>query len=137
MFRGLVLYVLIRAWGNTRQGIIGSVLLAALLFAFLHITQVFTHKVSPSLVFLLTLETFIVSMWWGALVLYGGSVWPAVLLHFAVNAAVAVQGLEVHPAVEPGASSYTLLFWFSIPLGLLGAWLLVRAIPHFNVPGMP
>ncbi len=48
LFRGVMLYVLLRAWGHTRYGMIGSVVLTAVLFALLHITQVFTHGVAWS-----------------------------------------------------------------------------------------
>ena len=128
LFRGLVLYALTRVWGNTRVGLIGSVLLTSLLFAVLHITQVFSHGVSPASALLLTLETLIISIWWGALVLLGGSIWPAVMLHFVVNAVVAVQGLTV-PMVEPNILAYKRLLWFSIVLGVLGIGLLVQAVP--------
>lgn len=124
LFRGLVLYVLVRAWGNTAQGIIGSVVLASLLFAVLHITQVFTHGVSPSSALLLTCETCIISIWWGALVLLGGSIWPTVMLHFVVNAVVAVQGLT-DSMVEPTILAYRRILWFSMPLGVLGIGLLM------------
>jgi membrane protease YdiL (CAAX protease family) len=49
LFRGLVLYALIRVWENLTQGILGSVLLAAALFA------------------------FVVSTWWGALAVMGAA----------------------------------------------------------------
>lgn len=124
IFRGLVLYSLSRVWGNTRVGLVGSVLFAALLFAILHLTQVFTNEISPSSALLLTLETFIISAWWGALVLVGGSIWPAVLLHFVVNAVVAVQGIQTL-LVEPGILAYQRIFWLSLPLGLLGLGLLL------------
>lgn len=136
MFRGVVLYGLVRVWGHTRQGIIGSVFLASLLFAVLHVTQVFTHRVSLSLVLFLALETWIVSVWWAALVLSGGSIWPAVMLHFVVNAAVAVQGLTT-PVVEPVFLAYRRLMWFSIPLGLLGIGLLVQTESRPIVPQAP
>jgi len=129
LFRGLALYALIRVWGNTTQGIIRSVAFTSLLFAALHITQVIMPGASlPSLLFL-TLETCIVSIWWGALVVSGRSIWPAVMLHFAVNAAVAVQGLTV-PMVEPAILAYRRILWFSIPLGVLGIVMLVREDPH-------
>jgi len=128
LFRGLVLYALVRVWGNTRYGLIGSVLLTSLLFAVLHITHVFSHGVSPAAALLLTLETFIISVWWGALVLYGGSIWPAVMLHFMVSAFVVVQGLAV-PMVEPNILAYKRILWFSILLGVLGIGLLVQAAP--------
>ena len=129
LFRGLVLYVLIRAWGNSPQGILGSVLLAAGLFAIVHLTQVFTNGISPTSALLLVLQGFVISIWWGALVVMGGSIWPAVLLHFVVNAVVAVQGLRT-PMVEPGILAYRQLLWFSLPLGALAIGLLVKtALP--------
>ena len=67
LFRGLVLYALIRVWGNTTQGILGSVLLASALFALVHITQVFTNGAPLSSALLLVLQAFVISTWWGAL----------------------------------------------------------------------
>jgi membrane protease YdiL (CAAX protease family) len=125
LFRGLVLYTLIRAWGNSTQGILGSVLLAAALFALVHISQVFTYGISPTSALLLVLQGFVISTWWGALVVLGGSIWPAVILHFVVNAVVAVQGFNM-PMVEPVILAYRQLLWFSLPLGALATGLLVK-----------
>jgi membrane protease YdiL (CAAX protease family) len=125
LFRGLVLYALIRVWGNTTYGVLGSVLLSAALFAFVHISQVFTHGTSLSSAGLLVLQVFVISIWWGALVVMGGSIWPAVILHFVVNAVVAVQGLTT-PVVEPGILAYRQLLWFSLPLGVLVIGLLAK-----------
>jgi len=136
LFRGAVLYTLARAWGNTRLGMVGGVALTALLFAVLHMTQVFTHGVSRSAALLLTLETGIVATWWGALVLLGGSIWPAVMLHVVVSAVVAVQGLAA-PMVGPDVLAYRRILWFSIPLGVLGIALLMQAASHPVVPEMP
>jgi len=136
LFRGLVLYGLARVWGNTKLGMIGSVVLTSLLFAALHIMQVFTHGVALPSALLLTLETGIISIWWGALVLLGGSIWPAVMLHVVVNAMVAVQGLTVS-MVEPEILAYTRLLWFSTLLGMLGIVLLVRAARHPIMPELP
>jgi len=126
LFRGLVLCALSRVWGNTRPGVIGSVVLASLLFAVLHITQVFAYGSSPSSALILTLETFVISFWWGALVWFGGSIWPAVMLHVMGNAVVAVQGFAA-AMIEPGVLAYERLLWFSIPLGVLGIGLLALA----------
>ena len=136
LFRGLVLYALIRVWGNTTQGIFGSVLLASALFALLHLTQVFTYGVSLSSALLLVLQGFVISIWWGALVVMGGSIWPAVMLHFVVNTVVAVQGLTT-PMVEPGILAYRQLLWFSLPLGLLALSLLAKTALHPVVPEAP
>jgi membrane protease YdiL (CAAX protease family) len=129
LFRGLVLCALYSAWGSTRQGMIGSVVVTSLLFAALHLTQVFTSGVSLPSALVLTLEACVVAVWWGALVVVGGSIWPALMLHFTGNTIVAVQGLAV-PMVEPAALAYIRLLGFSLPLGALGTLMLVRAGPH-------
>jgi uncharacterized protein len=125
LFRGLVLYALIRVWGNSTWGILGSVLLTSALFALVHITQVFTNGVSLSSTMNLVLQAFVIATWWGALVVMGGSIWPAVMLHFVVNAVVVVQGLTT-PMVEPGILAYRNLLWFSLSLGLLAIGLLAK-----------
>ena len=136
LFRGLVLYALIRVWGNTTWGILGSVLLAAALFALVHITQVFTHGTSLSSALLLVFQVFVISTWWGALVVMGGSISPAVILHFVINAVVAVQGLTT-PMVEPGILAYRQLLWFSLPLGVLAIGLLAKTALHPVVIEVP
>jgi len=133
LFRGLLLYALIRVWGNTPRGILGSVLLASALFALVHLTQVFTYGVSLTSALLLILQTFILSFWWAALVVMGRSIWPAVILHFVVNAVVAVQGLTA-PMVEPGILAYRDLLLFSLPLGVLAIGLLAKTALHRVVP---
>lgn len=134
LFRGLVLFTLIRVWGKTTRGIIGSVILASLLFAVLHLTQVFSHGTSLAPALLLTLETCIISIWWGALVVVGESIWPAVTLHCAVNAAVAVKGLTL-PMIQPEILAQGRFLGFSIPLGILGIGLLIRHGRYRIQPG--
>ena len=123
LFRGVVLYVLFRAWGHTRVGTVGSVALTAVLFALPHLTGVFMGVSGPAAL-LLVAETSLVAVWWGALVLRGGSLWPAVLLHYVVNVVVAIQGLTI-PMVTPDTLAYQRLLWFSVPLGMVGIGLLV------------
>ena len=101
----------------------------SLLFAAMHLTQVFTDGVSLSLVLLLVLETWGISIWWAALVLSGGSIWPAVIGHFIVNAAVAMQ-VYMAPAVEPEFLTYGRLLLFSLLLGLPAIGLLARLTSH-------
>jgi membrane protease YdiL (CAAX protease family) len=127
LFRGIVLYGLVRAWGETKRGLVGSVGLSALLFAGLHLTQVFSSGVSLSSALLLALQVWVISVWWGALVLWGGSLWPAVALHFAGNALLAVQGL-VTPMLAPEVLVYRNLLAFSLVPGILGLGLLACSV---------
>lgn len=125
LFRGLALYALARVWGDAAPGRIAAVAVAALLFAVMHMMQVF-QGVPLSAARWLILETCVISLWWGALALWGGSIWPAVLLHAVVNALAALQGLK-SPMIKPEILAYQRLLWFSLPLGLLGLALLARA----------
>ncbi len=127
LFRGLVLCALSRVWGNTKWGTTGSILLTSLLFAVLHIMQVATGGISFQVALLLILEAFVISFWWGVVVLFGGSIWPAVVLHFVGNAVVAVQGLTV-AMITPHILAYERILWFSIPLGLFGIGLLIQIL---------
>lgn len=128
LFRGVMLYALARVWGNTPLGLLASLGLMSLLFAVLHLMQVFTQGLPPQAAVYLVLQTILISAWWGMLVLMGGSIWPAVLLHFAVNALVAVQGLST-PMVKPEALAYERLFLLTIPLGLLPLWMILQVKP--------
>lgn len=133
LFRGLILYSLFRVWGDTKKGMIGSVGLTSLLFAVPHLMQVLISGVSLSSGLILILEGIIVSIWWGSLVLWGGSIWPAILTHFIGIAIIGVQGLVI-PMVEPEILAYTRLLIFSLPLGILGIALLAKITPQALVP---
>ncbi len=132
LFRGLVLYTLVRAWGHTRRGKFGALLLSSLLFALLHLLQVFTSGLSIDAALVMVVETLMIAVWWGALVLWGGSLWPAILSHLLINALPAIQGLSM-PLLEPTSLAYTRLLLFSFPLALLGLWLALRVHPDLGV----
>ena len=127
LFRGLVLYTLLRAWGHTRRGSLGALLVASLLFALLHLSDVLTFQLSAPAALLLALQTFLIALWWGALVLLSGSVWPAVLQHMLVNALAAIQGLSMS-LVAPDTLAYARNLSFSLPLALIGLWLAARYV---------
>jgi uncharacterized protein len=129
MFRGVVLYSLARVWGKTKWGMIGSVLLTSLIFAGLHMTNIFAQGISLTSALLLTLEGCFIAIWWGALVLLSKCIWPAVMLHLVGNAVLPVQGLTM-PMEEPDIVAITRLLCFSIPLGVLGIMLLMKVTLH-------
>jgi membrane protease YdiL (CAAX protease family) len=125
-FRGLVLHSFVRAWARNGTGVVAGVLLTAVLFAAPDAIQVLTNDLSRSAALLLVLQTLVVAVCWGALVVVGRSIWPAVMLHFASNAVVAVQGL-VTSVAGPGLLAYQRNLWLSIPLVVVGIGLLARA----------
>ncbi len=124
MYRGLMLYVLVRARERSSAGLVGSALLVSAVFAFLHLPQVLAGGASPAAALYLFAETLAISLWWSALVLWGGSIWPAALLHFVGNSVVAAYGAATPIVSDSGA--YARLLCFNLPLGLLGLGLLLR-----------
>lgn len=125
LFRGAILYILIRSWGNTQKGIFGSVILMSAIFALFHIIWFISSGISLATVLLLA-EATIISIWWAAMVLKGGSIWPAFIAHFVVNTAVALQGVS-GTIIQPDLQVYIKLLLFSLPLGIIGYWITMKS----------
>lgn len=132
LFRGAVLFILVRIWGNTKKGLIQSVLLMSLIFAFMHATTTFSSGLSSTSLLLLITETFVISIWWGALVFNGRSIWPAFMAHYAVNTIVGLQASSVS-FIESKTEMYTRILLFSIPFGISGIWLLFKTFKSQSV----
>jgi hypothetical protein len=64
----------------------------------------------------------IISIWWAAMVLKGGSIWLAFLAHFVVNTVIALYGVS-GSIIQPDLEVYLKLLLFSLPLGIIGFWL--------------
>ena len=128
LFRGTILYILVRSWGNTQKRKYGSVILMSTIFALFHLVWFISSAISLATVFLLA-EGIIISIWWAAMVLKGGSIWPAFLAHFVVNTVVALQGIS-GTIIQPDLLVYIKLLLFSIPLGIIGFWLTSRSSDH-------
>jgi membrane protease YdiL (CAAX protease family) len=124
LFRGIILYALARVWGHTRRGLIAAVIVQAALFGLIHILQALGGSPTSS-VLLVIVNGFLSGIWWGALVVGWGSVWPVVILHAASNAAVAIHGLT-NPFIEPATTGYLRVTLFELPLVVLGIWILMQ-----------
>ena len=128
LFRGTILYILVRSWGNTQKRKYGSVILMSTIFALFHLVWFISSAISLATAFLLA-EGIIISIWWAAMVLKGGSIWPAFLAHFVVNTVVALQGIS-GTIMQPDLQVYIKLLLFSLPLGIIGFWLISRSSDH-------
>jgi membrane protease YdiL (CAAX protease family) len=124
LFRGAILYILIQSLGSSQKGIFGSVIIMSAIFALFHIIWFIPSGISLITALLLA-ETTIISIWWAALVLKGGSIWPAFFAHFIINTIVGVQGIS-NQLVQPELNVYLLLLLFSMPLGIMGCWLMAK-----------
>jgi membrane protease YdiL (CAAX protease family) len=127
LFRGFLLYALVRVWGDTRRGILAAVTSPALLFALPHIMQVFAgNPLDDTLMTML--NCFVSGLWYGALVLLGGSIWPAVLIHAATNASFQIGAASL-TGFDPSATGYALATLAELPVVIAALWLLMQKVP--------
>jgi membrane protease YdiL (CAAX protease family) len=128
-FRGLILYALLCSWGDKRFGVLKSVIISSLLFGLGHLATVMTGNTLPGAIFQAS-STTISGILYAALVLYGRSIWPAVIGHFLVDS-IGYGNLTYIPDVTLANLS---IFWIQIPLLILGANLLSRIPKRSRIP---
>ncbi|MGD8625202.1 MAG: CPBP family intramembrane metalloprotease [Anaerolineae bacterium] len=124
VFRGVLLYALVRVWGTSRRGLFAAILTPALLFGVLHLLQLTTDQ-SPAATLAVIVNGVVGGFWLGALVRRWGSLWPGVILH-ALSNMVAQVGVLALPNVMSPANATLLATLLESPLLLLGAWWLLR-----------
>lgn len=125
-FRGIVMVAMLKRWGDTKRGIVKSVLLSALIFGAPHLINVTTGKpLLPTI--LQCLGACLGGIIYGAFVLYGKSIWPAVFLHALVNAAVNVKVIG-DPTYAETPSMGILYVLLSLPVVIYGL-VLLRKVP--------
>ncbi|MBN2389695.1 MAG: CPBP family intramembrane metalloprotease [Anaerolineae bacterium] len=128
LFRGIVLYALVRVWGHSKRGLIAAVVVQAMLFGAIHLLQS-AMGVPLEVVLLVIVNGILSGLWWGVLVLRWSSLWPVIVLHGLSNLAVQVKGLT-GASIEPAAMAYIRGTLLELPLVLFGMWLLLRMPLH-------
>jgi membrane protease YdiL (CAAX protease family) len=127
LFRGFLLYALVRLWGGSRRGLLAAGAVPALIFGLLHAAQVLAgNPLDDTLMTML--NCFVSGLWWGALVLLGGSIWPAVLIHAVSNASFQITALSLG-GMDPTVVDYAAATLAELPLAIAGLWLLLRKVP--------
>jgi carboxyl-terminal processing protease len=127
LFRGFLLYALVRVWGKKRRGILGAVAVPALIFGLTHIMQLLVGNPLDD-VLMTILNAFVGGLWYGELVLLGGSLWPAALIHAATNASAQIGAASL-TGFDPSVTDYALATAAELPLAIVGLWLLLRKLP--------
>lgn len=122
VYRGAILHTLIRGWGNGRQAIMKAVLISSLLFSIIHLLNLLNGEPLT-----LTLSQFVYATLLGitfaAIVLTTQSIWPAIVFHWLIDAAVYLN-LIGKPDPEPTIRLAVLLIIIIVPLGVYGLYLL-------------
>ncbi|WP_420642935.1 CPBP family intramembrane glutamic endopeptidase [Candidatus Leptofilum sp.] len=129
LLRGLVLYALVSRWGHKRRGVVTAVLVSALLFGALHFFNLATGE--WNITALQVLEAFVSAILYGGLVLVGGSVWPAVVLHSGINLLANIAALN-NPRFAMTASIYWTFILLELPTVIYGGYLLAKVSLNFS-----
>jgi membrane protease YdiL (CAAX protease family) len=87
--RALVLTAMLLAWGNTKKGIVKSVILSSLLFGLIHLFNIIVRP--PSVVLLQAAIVSLPGIFYAAIVLKTRSLWPPIIFHWISNAAVNIK----------------------------------------------
>ena len=86
LYRGFALFILLKAWGSTRRGLVLACIVQALLFGPFHLLNLLSGEslgaVLPNAVF-----ATIVGVAFGAAYAYSGSLWTCVVLHALIDMA--------------------------------------------------
>jgi membrane protease YdiL (CAAX protease family) len=124
LFRGVILYTLVCVWGATRKGVLKAVVVSTLFFGGIHAINSITGDAREVLgqIAIALFE----GVWWAAIVLRWGSIWPVVFIHGITNWVLQTKALsfaDYHGTV----SSYVLAVLLGLPLVTLGIWWIFRA----------
>jgi membrane protease YdiL (CAAX protease family) len=121
MYRGLLLTAMVKAWGGTRIGLFAAAILSGFFWGSLHFINLVVRPFP--LVALQVMEMMMVGFFYAALVLSGRSIWPAVVVHWATNAAVNLQAAQI-PNFSETNTAWVTSFLVTLPLIAMGVYLL-------------
>lgn len=128
-FRGIVLLAVLRAWGSSRWGVTKAVLYSSLLFGGIHVIHILLGRPIPQAI-LVAVSASLSGILYGALVLYGNSIWTVVVLHGVSNTIVAMRVLET-PSFAETVPGLGLMILLQLPLLFLAAYLI------YTIPAQP
>jgi membrane protease YdiL (CAAX protease family) len=119
--RGLLLPAMRKAWGDTPKGLILSALISGFFWASLHF---FNLLIRPfPVVFLQVISMTLVGFYYAIFTISGRSIWPAVVLHWAVNSALNLA-LNSNPNFQETITHHLGYAAVSLLPVLVGLWVL-------------
>lgn len=123
-FRGIILYAFIRLWADSKEGILKSVLLSALIFGGSHLVHVLLGRPIPQAT-LIALNASLAGIYYAAIVLRWNTIWPAVAIHSSLNAIASIVAFNT-PGFNESIWTLLLAVVFQIPVVILGGYLISR-----------
>lgn len=134
VFRGIILYSLLRLYGSSQGGIFKCVLVSSILFGLVHFTRGDMIEVMCRI-----FVVFLAGFFYGALMVRGRSLWIPVACHSLSNIAISILS-----AISFSHKLIPLIpypeFWLilaQVPATLCGFYLILRTPPMKVVPEAP
>lgn len=139
IFRGIILYGLLRRFGSSQEGIFKSVLISSVMFGLLHFDPAHIESGEIAGAICIIIRTSLSGFFFGALLVRGGSLWIPVVCHclgnilYTIISAVSFYDdpLPLIPYPE---------FWLilsQVPAALCGFYLILKTPPMKVVPEAP
>lgn len=125
VFRGLIFYALVRAWGNARSAVLRAAVVSSVLFSLPHLTNIFFgHQLLRVLAQIAW--AFILGMAFALFAYAGASIWPVAFLHGALDAVVATNRIGKQIVLAPAKAIVMIIA--SVPV-LVYAIVMMRKRP--------
>ncbi len=131
-FRGIILCAFLSLWGDSRKGIVRSVLYSAVLFGCSHIIHIAFGR-PPDMVAMKMFMTCLSGIYFAALVLRWRTIWTVVLFHGVLNAVLSIRAVEVAGFAET-APALGMMALLQVPLVAFGDYLIWKAPLRQGVP---
>ncbi|NMB55821.1 MAG: CPBP family intramembrane metalloprotease [Leptolinea sp.] len=134
LFRGLMLSLMLRAWGKTRRGILAAVVLSSVVFGVVHVVNLLMGRRDLLTTGTQILYALFFGVFFAACFLRSRSIWPVIFGHFLFDLCGSFQDLSaghvftrVQPAISLDAALVTL--GILLPLFLIGLFYLRKVEP--------
>jgi membrane protease YdiL (CAAX protease family) len=125
VYRGVIQTVFYQRWSTVSAGIYKAVIVSAVYFGIVHLANLLGGG-SPILVLSQMIYTIGLGIFWGALLVYGKSIWPAIIVHWLSDCMSGLVGYG--KTAESNSVFLSLVFLGAVlPPVLLAFWLLWKA----------
>jgi membrane protease YdiL (CAAX protease family) len=125
VYRGVIQTLFYKKWIGIPHGILRAVIVSAIYFGVLHLANL-AGGADLLLTVAQVVYTIGLGILFGALLVYGKSIWPAIIMHWLMDCASGL--ISIGKTAESNTLFLSLVFLGAVlPLGLLAFWLLQKA----------
>ena len=122
LVRGLILNVLLKKWGSTKNGIYYSVIISSLIFGAAHLVNLIGKTGFLVATLSQVIYATFIGIFFAACVLRSRSIWPAIIIHAAIDFVSQLQLISVGGGIEAAekATASTTLMQTFMPVLIYG-----------------